>query len=248
MKKLVLGIVVLYFATAIPEGEGNTELPSLVRKSVDYTIGRGCLPGLPTFQSYETFSLPGDQLQVIVPSYRFSCSGRVTGWQGCFFPSGSSDRYHVVYQVWREVVPGCYRLVGPGSPLQPPSSDILLQLEGGCNTTVLPAGQQLVVQEGDIVGFYVDYWTMFTAFVLANVNFRQAGIQLLTSEPFGAVEMLYASVAPDELSASYAAGSTAEDVCDEALEEFSGSRLGLTAHGAPVISVLFGEFHGHLVS
>ena len=188
--------------------------------------------GLPPYQSNITHhQIAGDQVQAIIPGYRFTCPGRITGWGGCFSPADPDDRYHVVYQVWREAAPGCYHLVGPAPPSQPYSSD-LLRLEDGCNTTTLPAWNQLQVEEGDVVGFYLDYWKTFTQFALVNINFREAGLQVVSER--SDVEVFFTRGFTDDLSSSYSLGSSLEEVCD------GGSSLQLTATGAPVITVMFG--------
>ena len=195
------------------------------------------MSGLPPYETHNSTSVTGDQVQAIVPSYRFACGGKIKGWGACFFPAGPDSRYHMVYQVWREVTPGCFALVGPLSSEDPQTTN-LLRVDSGCNTTRLGAGKEIYVEAGDVVGFYVDYWFQFSEFVLVNVNQLEAGVQLVRN--YTGVEVLYTRIPEDELSSSYATGPTPESVCSGALDGFSGSRLLLTATGAPVVTVVFG--------
>ena len=202
----------------------------------DEPAGSGCVSGLPAYHSYTTSQITGDQVQAIVPSYRFSCPGIVTGWGGCFSPADSDDRYYVLYQVWREVSPGCYQQVGPSSSSEPQKTN-LLRLEGGCNRTVLPVEDQVAVEEGDVVGFYVDYWRAVTRFTLFNVN-QTGGFQVVSERTD--VEFYYHSASVGGLRSTYALGTSSTHLCFATLTEFSWSRLHLTSTGAPVITVMFG--------
>ena len=201
--------------------------------------GRGCVKGLPTFQSYSTDQIAGDQLQAIVPSYRFACPGKITGWGGCFSPSDSNDRYHMVYQVWRERVPGCYQLVGPTSlPPEPHNSNLLI-LQGGCNRTALSVEDQIQVERGDVVGFYVDYWISLPRSSLSNPNNHVAGVQVVSGRTD--VEFFYNRGSTRSLNSGYAVGSTSPLKCYTALPEFSDwFSLDQRSTGAPVITVAFG--------
>ena len=196
------------------------------------------MSGLPAYQSYTTSQTTGDQVQAIVPSYRFSCPGRVTGWGGCFSPAAPDDRYHVVYQVWREISPGCYKQVGRSSSSEPQKIN-LLRLEGGCNKTVLPVEEQLAVEEGDVVGLYVDYWRAVTKFTLFNVNHQAAGFQVVSERTD--VEFYYQNTSVGGLRSTYGLGTSSTHFCFATLPEFSEFQLHLTSTGAPVITVMFGR-------
>ena len=120
-----------------------------------------------------------DRFQAIVPAYTFQCSGRVTEWGACVQPGGpSSEAYYIQFQVWRPSGPsGCYSLVGFNRPvgsnggegfLSPPDgTDDLL---GRCVELSVTEEEQIEVQSGDVVGYYVDHDN-------DNQNDDNAGIQ-----------------------------------------------------------------------
>ena len=88
--------------------------------------------------------------QVIVPSYQFTCHGRVTYWSACVEPGGSRDRYEIHFHVWRQTREGCYSLVGANIPSE------LLDPEGNCVNYEVPPRDQILVRPGDVMGFYVN--------------------------------------------------------------------------------------------
>ena len=107
-----------------------------------------------------------DRFQAIVPAYEFQCSGRVTEWWACVLPGGSSsERYYIQFQVWRPTGPsGCYSLVGFNGPVGSDGGDGFLSPPDGTDDpldrcVVLPVteDQQIEVQSGDVVGYYVDH-------------------------------------------------------------------------------------------
>ena len=128
-------------------------------------------------------SNPGsDRRQAIVPAYTFQCTGRVTEWRACVQPGGSaSEQYYIQFQVWRPTangVDGCYELVDYNIPLDDAreeemnisDSTSIIEAEGFLSPpgdrndplhrcVVLPVreSQQIEVQPGDVVGYYVDH-------------------------------------------------------------------------------------------
>ena len=104
-----------------------------------------------------------DRFQAIVPAYTFQCSGRVTEWMACVQPGGSSnDQYYIQFQVWRPSgSAGCYSRVGP---VNSDGDSGFLSPQGGgsvnplrrCVVLSVTEDQQIQVQSGDVVGYYVD--------------------------------------------------------------------------------------------
>ena len=136
---------------------------------------------LPEFGSTNDRNRPdSDRFQALVPAYTFQCSGKVTEWRACVEPGGKSDeQYYIQFQVWRPtgVGDGCYSLVDFNIPLDSAmeeereisESSIIIEAEGFLSPpgddknplhrcVVLPVreSQQIEVQAGDIVGYYVD--------------------------------------------------------------------------------------------
>ena len=72
-----------------------------------------CPQGLPLFGDREPSSVLPDQIQTILPTYIFTCSGRVVQWGACISERASGDRYDIYFEVWRQTgVDGCYSIVG----------------------------------------------------------------------------------------------------------------------------------------
>ena len=109
-----------------------------------------------------------DRFQAIVPAYTFQCSGRV---RACVLPGGSSsERYYIQFQVWRPSGPsGCYSLVGFNRPVGSDGGDGVLSPPGDnsdplhrCVVLSVTEDQQIEVQSGDVVGYYVDHFRPFS--------------------------------------------------------------------------------------
>ena len=136
---------------------------------------------LPEFGTTDGRDRPDtDRFQAIVPAYTFQCTGRVTEWRACVSPGGSaSHQYYIQFQVWRPTangVDGCYELVDYNIPLDDvwqeemtiSDSTSIIEAEGFLSSpgdngplsycVVLPVreSQQIEVQPGDVVGYYVD--------------------------------------------------------------------------------------------
>ena len=136
--------------------------------------GVACLAGLqcsvdtlPPFGDTDDRDTPNhDRFQAIVPAYTFQCSGRVTEWKACINPGGRSiDQYYIRFQVWRPTdISGCYSLVNFNSPVDEDGEDGVLYPPGTndndslhrCVVLSVPEDQQIEVQSGDVVGYYVD--------------------------------------------------------------------------------------------
>ncbi len=92
--------------------------------------------------------------QVIIPSYTFQCCGTVTLWRTFMEPGGRAedDQYDITFQVWRPsdtvLSSGCYSLVGQNAFRGIDIGD------GGLMCEPAPAGSEIRVQPGDVVGFH----------------------------------------------------------------------------------------------
>ena len=132
---------------------------------------------LPVFGDTNDRDIPSrDRFQAIVPAYIFQCSGRVTEWKACLFPSGiDDDLYYIQFQVWRSTgIEGCYQLVGYNIPLDAdgnvvPNSVTIIDGVGllrfgrenvpdRCVVLPVRESRQIEFQSGDVIGYYVDYF------------------------------------------------------------------------------------------
>ena len=119
-----------------------------------------CIQG--TFPSFLT--LPTDIIapghQAIIPTYTFNCCGNITEWQinvhvhmHMYMDYSLWYLQHVDFQVWRPSptvnTTGCYSLVGHNE-----FSNVTLI--GEIATATPPQHNQIQVQPGDVVGFYLD--------------------------------------------------------------------------------------------
>ena len=93
-------------------------------------------------------------VNILVPSYQFSCHGRVTNWSACVKPGGNRERYDIRFQVWRPSVDGCFTLIGVNVPSQ------LLAPVDHCVEYQVPRDDQIEVLPDDIIGFYVDRYKL----------------------------------------------------------------------------------------
>ena len=124
---------------------GSRSLPNFVRP------GGG---GEPRFEE--------EPVQVIIPSYQFTCYGEITEWRAFVERSGGGhydDQPHsITFQVWRPSSPpdGQYTIVGLND-----FSPILLanpRIDNGDNQGIVTGvpleSERIEVQPGDVVGFY----------------------------------------------------------------------------------------------
>ena len=101
-----------------------------------------------------------------MPAYEFQCSGNVTEWMACVERGGRDEQYYIQFQVWRPTgtLDGCYSLVGYNQPMNTSAGeDSFLNPMGGrdnpldhCVVLSVAQDEQIEVQSGDVVGYYVD--------------------------------------------------------------------------------------------
>ena len=184
--------------------------------------------------------VPGhDRFQAIVPAYTFQCSGRVTEWGACVQPGGkSSEEYYIQFQVWRPTGPsGCYRLVGFNRPVGSEGGDGVLNPLGvngdplrRCVVLPVTEDQQIKVQSGDVVGYYVDRDN-------DNQNNNTAGIQWI--EGGSDVVVHYRDDLPrEDIMSHYALGGINPTECGLPISESSALySLNGAISATPIISL-----------
>ena len=203
---------------------------------------------LPEFGTTDGRDRPDrDRFQAIVPAYTFQCTGRVTEWRACVLPGGTTrEQYYIQFQVWRPTangVEGCYELVDYNKPLD---STSIIEAEGflsppGDNgpldrCVVLPVreSQQIEVQPGDVVGFYVDHFK-------DGNDETDGGIQWIDSTE---VTVYYTEdIARVDIKRQYALFPIEPSSCGfQVSDETSNSHLlSQSASSAPIISLSFSE-------
>ena len=183
-----------------------------------------------------------DRFQAIVPAYEFQCSGRVTEWGACVQPGRGDERYYIQFQVWRPTGPsGCYSLVGFNRPVDSEGGDGFLSPPGDnsdplhrCVVLPVTEDQQIEVQSGDVVGYYVDREN-------GNQN-DKAGIQWI--EGGNDVVVHYRDDLPrEDIRSHYALGGPNPTECGFPVSGNSASySLDTSASAAPIISLSIGMF------
>ena len=121
--------------------------------------------------------------QVIVPAFRFYCTGKITGWNACFNKGLTSRKHFVQFQVWRPTgATGCFQLVG-ANPQQ--LQDVhnhgvnfsqLLVLQDSCVKLEVEKRNRIEFQPGDVIGFYT------ATFLRHKISIIQMGIQVVRNQ------------------------------------------------------------------
>ena len=199
---------------------------------------------LPPFGSTADRDTPDlDRFQAIVPAYTFQCSSRVTEWKACIDPGGmTADQYYIQFQVWRPSGgDGCYSLVGFNRPLNEDGEEGVLSSPGNtgdplgrCVELPVAEDQQIEVQSGDVVGYYVDYFRQ------GEDEDGRGGIQWL--EDHNNVIVYYKDDIPrGERKSNYAIGGLSPTECGFTISGDSNSySLSNTISAAPIISLTIG--------
>ena len=126
------------------------------------------IDSLPPFGDTTNDRPDRDRFQAIVPAYSFQCTGsyRVTEWMACVERHGSYAQYYIQFQVWRPNGPtGCYSLVDYNHPLDDAGMESYLVAINDdnsplhrCVVLTVEEDEQIEVQSGDVVGYYVDHF------------------------------------------------------------------------------------------
>ena len=183
-----------------------------------------------------------DRFQAIVPAYTFQCSGRVTEWGACVLPSGSSvEQYYIRFQVWRPTgVSGCYSLVNFNNPVDGNGGDGFLSPPDNrdgdylrrCVVLSVPEDQQIEVQSGDVVGYYVDRFK-------DNKEETTGGIQWIEDDPNMVVVHYRDELPRENIKSHYAVGGINITSCGFPMSDDSINYYSLTTstQAAPIISL-----------
>ena len=193
------------------------------------------IDSLPPFGD-TTNNRPDRRFQAIVPAYTFQCTGRyrVTEWMACVQLNGGSERYYIQFQVWRpNGTTGCYSLVDYNHPLDNNGMETFLRPDDPLNNCVVltvEEDEQIEVQSGDVVGYYVDS------------NRNDNGIQWIEED--NDVVVYYEDDLPRESIKSHYGVGINPTVCDFVLpanEDTTSYYISLSHRAAPIISVSIGK-------
>ena len=130
-------------------GNTNYHHNNIINLLLSTTTGQECLQNTPVYGDQGgggVARLENDNLYLI-PAYTFSCHGNVTLWRACVERVGRSERYTIIFYVFRPSVstlPNCYSLVGSNTLADATPTD-------SCVTLDVPT-DQISVQPGDVVG------------------------------------------------------------------------------------------------
>ena len=177
-----------------------------------------------------------------MPAYTFQCSGRVTEWKACVQPgSNTDDLYYIQFQVWRPSGgDGCYSLVGFNRPLNEDGEEGVLSSPGNtgdplgrCVELPVAEDQQIEVQSGYVVGYYVDHFK-------GSNNRTNGGIQWIQNRDN--VIVYYEDDIPrEQRKSNYAlAGGPSPTECGFPISGDSSYFLSSSTSAAPVISLTIG--------
>ena len=183
---------------------------------------------------------PDRRFQAIVPAYTFQCTGRyrVTEWMACVVRSGGSQQYYIQFQVWRpNGTTGCYSLVDYNHPLDNDGMESYLvaindddSLLDNCVVLEVEEDEQIEVQSGDVVGYYVDS------------NNVDNGIQWI--EGYDDVVVYYEDDLPRESIKSHYGVGVNPTECDFVLPanvDTTSYFISLSNRAAPIISISIGK-------
>ena len=177
------------------------------------------------------------QLQAIVPAYTFNCSGIVTKWRACVQNAGS---YFIYFQIWRPTITteGCYVLVGNNTDKNDAGEDVpfrsVVDTDYPC-CIVLPVKEerQIMVQSGDVVGYYVD-----------GVDRTEGGLQWANSNE---VTVYYKDgIGSEDIKTHYAVNGLSPSNCWPHISDINNSfSLLEVTTAAPIISLEFGKLYNY---
>ena len=159
-------------------------------------------------------------IQAIIPSYRFSCCGVITGW-GTFVERivSKPSRFTVSFQVWRGSTGNgsCYYLTGVNRfpDIILPNVDEEDPMRGLINVTT-PMKERIAVQPGDVVGVYF-------------MSERSRSDGILLSEDVSYQESVW-----------FETGDRDEQL-DQSMSVCSAGRLKSTTYTAPLITATVGK-------
>ena len=136
-------------------------------------------------------------------------------------PRGNNDRYDIYFEVWRPTgTDGCYSLVGSNFVDNGAPGNV--HNVRACVVIDVPEDEQVIVEPGDVVGFYSDH-------VIGNGN---GGVELDEGTQYENLEVWYRSISNPSQS-----DLEANSLCVGVGEDLSTQRTG----DAPVITAVIGK-------
>ena len=208
-----------------------------------FLAGLQCsVDNLPPFGTTDFRDAPDrDRFQAIVPGYTFQCSGRVTWWGACVQPGGSSRcQFYIQFQVWRPTdISGCYSLVNFNRPVDENGDDGFLSPPGDrddplhrCVVLSVPGDQQIEVQSGDVVGYYVDHFR-------DGEDRDDGGIQWIKDDPNIVVVHYRDELPREDIKSHYAVGGVNPTSCGfpTSVGSINSYSLTTSTQAAPIISL-----------
>ena len=125
--------------------------------------------------------------------------------------------------------------MGDNSPKAFTATELLFP-EDHCNLTSVPYEEQVIVQPGDVLGFYSDHWREDRSRLEDETG--EDSIQIATgSEYIGTVVYYQSELSLSDLSTIYAVGTTPGDC----VVSNSCPQLQSAIQGAPVMTAVVGE-------
>ena len=194
-----------------------------------------------------------DRFQAIVPAYSFQCTGRyrVTEWMACVERHGGGEQYYIQFQVWRPNGPtGCYSLVGYNHPLDNDGMESYLVAINNnssplhrCVVLTVEEDEQIEVQSGDVVGYYVDHFR-------DGDNRVDNGIQWIEEDDVEEDDdvVVYYDLPRESIKSHYGVGVNPSE-CDFVLpanDDINSYSISLSNRAAPIISFSIGKTRDYL--
>ena len=159
-----------------------------------------CLLSAPLFgdRSGGDPKLP-NSIQAIIPAYTFTCRGSVVQWGACVDPREDNNEYDIYFEVWRPTdTIGCYSLVGSNFVDNGAPGNI--HNVRACVVIDVPEDEQVIVEPGDVVGFYSDH---------VNGN---GGVELDEGTQYANLEVWYRNPSQNDLEANSLCVGVGEDL------------------------------------
>ena len=180
-----------------------------------------CLSSAPLFGDRDGVPRLPNSIQAIIPAYTFTCRGSVVQWGACVDPRSDNDQYDIYFEVWRPTgTNGCYSLVGSNFINNGVAGNV--HNVRACVVIDVPENQQVVVQPGDVVGFYSDH-------VVGNGD---GGVELDDGTQYANLEVWYRSLSNPSQN-----DLEANSLCVGVGEDLNTQRTG----DAPVITAILGK-------
>ena len=155
----------------------------------------------------------------------------------CVERHSGNEQYYIQFQVWRpNGTTGCYSLVGYNHPLDNNGMETFLRpltgLLDNCIVVTVDENEQIEVQSGDVVGYYVDHFSV-------NRDDTDNGIQWIEED--GDVVVYYEDDLPREsIKSHYGVGINPTE-CDFVSNDTPSYSISQSTMAAPIISFSIGK-------